>query len=313
MNISPMASRRFLTRLARTPGLRVAARTSAFIPGRNRSVQHIGDTESGALPEGTCGVRATNSRITAQLISVDGFTCGRTTYDHKSGMCSRSRPRVAQRVQEVVEGQPMVASAPTPRSPGRENLEAYDLFARAVSLGTSAPPPTFSAPWVCSNKPEKIPSLRRPTLDFPPATRCFRAIPQRPCVKRIPKARAAARRLSNWMAVIEAHGDRGYRAKNEWNLEEAEQSFNPRCALIPITATAITGYALLLRDQGRMEQSLPNSAKQRRLIHCPQQIQANIGYTPLLRRPLMRLWWRLTGVHAHQSFCQLIIFAAIFS
>jgi adenylate cyclase len=95
-----------LNALARTPGLRVAARTSAFsFKGKNETVQHIGEMlKVGVVLEGSVRRAGNQLRITAQLINVaDGFHLWSDTFDRKADDVFAIQTEVAQRVQEVLQ------------------------------------------------------------------------------------------------------------------------------------------------------------------------------------------------------------------
>src|SRR6266853_4007058 len=95
-----------LNALAQTPGLRVAARTSAFsFKNKNEPVQRIGEAlKVGAVLEGSVRRAGNQLRITAQLINVaDGFHLWSETFDRKAEDVFAIQTEVAQRVQEALK------------------------------------------------------------------------------------------------------------------------------------------------------------------------------------------------------------------
>src|SRR5437867_1054514 len=104
-----------LNALARTPGLRVAARTSAFsFKGKNESVQRIGEAlKVGVVLEGSVQRAGNQLRITAQLINVaDGFHLWSDTFDRKAEDVFAIQTEVAQQVQEVLKVKLLTGSSP---------------------------------------------------------------------------------------------------------------------------------------------------------------------------------------------------------
>src|SRR5262245_5726501 len=124
-----------LNALARTPGLRVAARTSAFsFKGKNESVQRIGEAlKVGVVLEGSVRRAGNQLRITAQLINVaDGFHLWSDTFDRKAEDVFAIQTEVAQRVQEALKVKLLAGTAAM--VVGTDNLEAYDLYLRGREL-----------------------------------------------------------------------------------------------------------------------------------------------------------------------------------
>src|SRR5437867_1553577 len=104
-----------LNALARTPGLRVAARTSAFsFKGKSETVQHIGEAlKVGVVLEGSVRRAGNQLRITAQLINVsDGFHLWSDTFDRKAEDVFAIQTEVAQQVQEVLKVKLLTGSSP---------------------------------------------------------------------------------------------------------------------------------------------------------------------------------------------------------
>src|SRR5262245_45308841 len=122
-----------LNALARTPGLRVAARTSAFsFKGKNESVQRIGEAlQVGVVLEGSVRRAGNQLRITAQLINVaDGFHLWSDTFDRKAEDVFAIQTEVAQRVQEALKVKLLAGTSSNATLAGTDNLEAYDLYLR---------------------------------------------------------------------------------------------------------------------------------------------------------------------------------------
>ena len=272
-----------LNALARTPGLRVAARTSAFaFKGGNESVQRIGELlKVGYVLEGSVRRAGSQLRITAQLINVaDGFQLWSDTYDRQAEDVFAIQTEVAQRVQEVLKVKLLEGPGPTASLAGTDNLEAYDLYLRgrqfwnlrtgvdlqrAVGLFQQATEtdPKFAAAYA---------GLASSFVLLPQ----YAAVPVR---EAIPKAQAAARRaLELDDRQAEAHTVLGYCAMNDWDWVAAEQEFQKALRLNPNHASSHQWYGELLLDQGKTDQALAEMRKALQLDPLSAIIQVNIGF-----------------------------------
>ena len=249
-----------LNALARTPGLRVAARTSAFsFKGKNETVQRIGELlKVGVVLEGSVRRAGNQLRITAQLINVaDGFHLWSDTFDRKAEDLFAIQTEVAQRVQEVLKVK-LLAGGPNATLAGTDNLEAYDLYLRGRqfwNLRTAAD--LERAVGLFQQATEKDPKFAAAYAGLASSyvlLPLFAAVPVR---EAIPKARAAARRaLELDGRLAEAHTVLGYCALNDWDLLGAEREYQEALRLNPNHATSHQWYGELLLDQGKNEQAL---------------------------------------------------------
>ena len=126
-------SEEILNALARTPGLRVAARTSAFsFKGKNETVQRIGETlKVGVVLEGSVRREGKQLRITARLINVaDEFLLWSDMFERKAEDVFAIQTEVAQRVQEELKVKLLAGGSPNATLAGTDNLEAYELYLR---------------------------------------------------------------------------------------------------------------------------------------------------------------------------------------
>lgn len=240
-----------LNALARTPGLRVAARTSAFsFKGKNESIQRIGETlKVGVVLEGSVQRAGNQLRITVKLINVaDGFHLWSDTFDRKAEDVFAIQTEVARRVQEALKVKLLAGGNPNTALGATDNLEAYDLYLhgrhfwnlrtgadleRAVGLFRQAAEkdPKFAAAYA---------GLGSSYVLLPQ----YAAVPLR---QAIPLARAAARRALELDArLAEAHAVLGYGALRDWDWVEAEQEFQEALRLNPNHATSHQWYSFLL-------------------------------------------------------------------
>jgi len=131
-------SEELLNLLARTPGLKVAARTSSFaFKGRNEDLRAIGDALGvSAVVEGSVRHSGGRVRVTAQLIDVaDGFHLWSETYDRELSDIFALQDDIAAAIVGALRIQLGAGGAPKRGRP-TENLAAYQLFLQAKSLSS---------------------------------------------------------------------------------------------------------------------------------------------------------------------------------
>src|SRR5215471_17889361 len=124
--------------LARVPGLKVPARTSSFAyKGRNIDVRQIArELGVGMLLEGSVRSAGDRIRVTAQLIEADsGFHVWSQTYDRRFADIFQLQDELAVAIVQALkislgdgELRPLRDAPPT------QDVEAYRLFLRAISL-----------------------------------------------------------------------------------------------------------------------------------------------------------------------------------
>ncbi len=273
-----------LNALARTPGLRVAARTSAFaFKGGNESVQRIGETlKVGVVLEGSVRRAGNQLRITAQLINVaDGFHLWSDTFDRKAEDVFAIQTEVAQRVQEALKVRLLAGTSPNATLAGTDNLEAYDLYLRARqfwNLRTGAD--AQRAVGLFQQAIEKDPKF---TAAYAGLAASYMLLPNYAAVpvrEANPKARSAARRaLELDSRSAEAHAVLGSCAEYDWDLITAEQEFQEALRLNPNHGTSHHWYSMLLKDMGRMDEALAEIRKAQSVDPLSAVIQSVLGFT----------------------------------
>ncbi|MBI2928408.1 MAG: tetratricopeptide repeat protein [Verrucomicrobia bacterium] len=271
-----------LNALARTPGLRVAARTSAFsFKGKNETVQRIGEAlKVGVVLEGSVRRAGNQLRITVQLIHVaDGFHLWSDAFDRKAEDVFAIQTEVAQRVQEVLKVKLLAGGSPNATLAGTDDLEAYDLYLRARyfwNLRTGAD--AQRAVGLFQQATEKDPKF---AAAYAALGSSYVLLPQYAAVpmrETNPKAQAAARRaLELDSRLAEAHAVLGHCAWKDWDRVAAEREYREALRLHPNHSTTHHWYALLLRDQGRTDQALAEIRKAKALDPLSAVIQDNIG------------------------------------
>ena len=123
--------------LAQIPELRVAARTSSFaFKGDEKDIREIAAALDGAhVLEGSVQRSGDRVRITAQLIRAnDGFHVWSENYDRTLDDIFGIQDEIAGKVGSALSASLLGAIEPAPiAGVGTENLEAYDLYLRALS------------------------------------------------------------------------------------------------------------------------------------------------------------------------------------
>jgi len=272
-----------LNALARTPGLRVAARTSAFsFKGKNESMQRIGEAlKVAVLLEGSVRREGNQLRITAQLINVaDGFHLWSETFDRKADDVFAIQTEVAQKVQELLSVKLLAGGSPNATLAGTDNLEAYDLYLRGRhhwNLRTG--PDVQRAVGLFQQATEKDPKFAAAYAGLAASHVLLPEYAGVPVREAIPKARAAARRaLELDGRLAEAHAVLALCAKSDWDLVGAEQEFQEALRLNPNHATSHHWYSRFLGPGlGKHDQALVESRKAQALDPLSPIIQGNIG------------------------------------
>src|SRR5437660_6753190 len=130
-------SEEILNVLARTPELRVAARTSSFsFKGKTQEIPAIArELNVRMVLEGSVRKQDDRVRITAQLIDAkNGFHLWSETYDRKLQDIFAIQDEIAKAIGNEMEVK-LVRPAETGKtSAGTRNLAAYDLYLRGIAL-----------------------------------------------------------------------------------------------------------------------------------------------------------------------------------
>ncbi|MFI5310373.1 MAG: protein kinase [Gemmatimonadales bacterium] len=128
-------SEEIINALAQLPGLRVAARTSAFsFKGRNVDLRAIGDQLGvSTVLEGSVRKAGNRLRITAQLIkAADGYHLWSERYDRELTDVFAIQDEIANAI--AAKLQVTAGSSTSLVKPGTANLNAYDLYLKGRAL-----------------------------------------------------------------------------------------------------------------------------------------------------------------------------------
>jgi TolB-like protein/class 3 adenylate cyclase/Flp pilus assembly protein TadD len=271
-----------LNALACTPGLRVAARTSAFsFKGRNESVQQIGTVLNvGYLLEGSVRRAGDRLRITAQLINVaDGFHLWSEEFDRKTEDVFAVQSEVAQRVQEALKVKLLTGTGSAATLPGTDNLEAYDLYLRARQFwNLRTADDVQRAVGLFQQATEKDPRFGAAYAGLALAYAVLPEYAALPYSVTHPKALAAARRALELDGTsAEAHAVLGTCAADDWDLETAAREYQEALRLNPNNPTSHHWYSMLLADEGRWDEALAEARKAQSLDPLSPVIQSSLG------------------------------------
>jgi len=127
-------SEELINLLAKTPGLKVAARTSSFaFKGKNKDIKEIADTLNvEAILEGSVRRDGNEIRVTTQLINAaDGYHLWSETYDRELINIFALQDEIAQKIISALHVELGAGTAPSRGRP-TENMQAYGLYLQAM-------------------------------------------------------------------------------------------------------------------------------------------------------------------------------------
>jgi TolB-like protein/Tfp pilus assembly protein PilF len=257
--------------LAQLPGLRVAARTSAFqFRGKDADIREIGaKLNVGAVLEGSVRKAGNRLRVTAQLIDVaDGFHMWSERYDREMEDIFELQDEITAAIVKQLRGH----LGPAPEAPAvrrhTDNLDAYALYLKGRYYWNSLTAEGLRRSRECYEKAVEIDpeyALAHAALSMWHQSLAFWA--DSPPGEAFALSRAAAERAielddtialaHNCLAVI--------RFSHDWEWDDAEQGFRRVIELDPSSPFGHINYALLLANLARHEEALKESGIARRL------------------------------------------------
>lgn len=268
--------------LVRVPGLRVPARTSAFVfKNKQEDIRRIGEVLSVEMVlEGSVRKSSNHIRVTAQLISVaDGFHLWSETYDREVGDLLVMQQEIARQIVQKLrlelggEVQQQMSRRVT------QSPEAHELYLKGLYW------------WNKRTKPglEQAIKFFNQALDQDPAfavayaalAASYVVMPEytlRPGTECVPKAQAAAKRaLELDPSLAEAHAVLGLANREMWDWAGAETEFKRAISLNPAYATAHHWYSSMLRIQGRLNEAMIEIRRAQELDPLSLIILVNLG------------------------------------
>ena len=271
-----------LNALSRTPGLRVAARTSSFaFKGRNESVQTIGDALNvAAVLQGSVSNGGYKLRITAQLIKVaDGFNLWSQEYDRDMTNIFAVQTDIATRVAEALRVQ--LSQAPAPPKQPTENIEAYQLYLKGRQLWNRRASPAVAKAVEIFN--QAIAADTNFALAYAGLADCYALS----SFTNLPAGEAALRARSAALKAIELDATLGdphaalamVQALGDWDWSGAEAQFRRATELNPNYATAHHWLGIIYEVEGRCTEAVAELQRAQALDPLSAVINSRAGLT----------------------------------
>ena len=250
-----------LNALNRLPGLKVAARTSAFaFKGRNLDVRQIGDTlDVSTVLEGSVRRSGERVRITAQLVNVsDGFHLWSESYDRELTDIFAIQEEIARSIAAALEvrlggGPGPLVQTTTP------DIDAYTHYLRGRHLWYQR---TLRGLYAAVDQFKQAIALD------PDYARAYAGLADTYLLlpeyggPSIPEIHAEAKAATERALALDPNSAQAYTAsayfkfRFEWDWKGAEQDFMKAIELSPEYATAHQWYSELLGVLRRREEAL---------------------------------------------------------
>ena len=285
-------SEELLNLLARVPGLKVAARTSAFAyKGRNVDVREVGK-ELGVetVLEGSVRQSGDQVRITAQLIDAEsGFHLWSETYDRRmadiftvqdeiaTAIVNKLKIELAPREQQLAQRD----AAPT------ENVEAYEFYLQARAIWKRRGEDNLRrAVELYQSALARDPGFARAHAALASA---YVVLPgysgeENDEEKYLPMAEQSARQaLALDPKIGEAHAVLAQINSERGNLLDAESGFFFAISLEPNEPTPYHWYSILLQKVGRLDAALEQSRRAYELDPSAPVLASNLANLYLMR------------------------------
>ena len=249
------------TALAQLPGLRVAGRSSAMrFKGKGASAQEVGAALGvSSVLDGTVRRAGGRVRITAQLTSAtDGLVVWTDSYERES----KDVFALQDEITRAIVGALQVRLAAGPARPageiGTTNLEAYDLYLRALYLYRRRGAGLRQAEALLEEALTKDPGFARAHALL--ATVLITQPYHLPVHigNMLPRARAAAERaIALDPGLSEGHQALGMMYANALDWEPALREIRQAIALDPTSSEAEYRLGFILYTAGRLEEAIP--------------------------------------------------------
>jgi len=261
------------TALAKVPGLRVAARSSAFrFRGRTVPASEVGRTLGvRAVLEGTVRRSGDRLRVTAQLSNAaDGLVLWADRYDRGEGEVFDVEDEITRAIVTALPGalagrgaEPAVA---VPR--GTRDLEAYDLYlkgrffwVRRGEAGLRNAIEYFGR--AIARDPEFARAHAGLAMSY--VVLPFFSVTSSADSALLLAGRSAARALALDSTLADAHLAMAYALKMQWRWAESEREFQAALALAPDDGAAHHWYGVYLFAVGRVAEAVTELTRAREL------------------------------------------------
>lgn len=281
-------SEELINELARTPGLRVASRTSSFtFKGKDADIHQIGARLGvGAVVEGSVRKVGDRIRLAAQLIDVaSGYHLWSESYDRTLCDVFALQTELAR---AIVRSLPLkVGGDPPPVRPPTAAVEAYTLYLRGRFFAVKRTPADLRV--AIEYFEQAVERDAGYALAHAGLAECwallgFEEFGDMPAREAMPRAKAAAARaLELDPKLAEAHTWRGVIAMlYDWDWEEAEREFRLALELAPAYALGHAWYAVFLGAMQRHDEASARILQAEALDPLSLTVQLCVGRI---------LWW----------------------
>jgi tetratricopeptide (TPR) repeat protein len=248
------------TALARVPGLRVAARNSAFaFKNRKEDLRKAGSMLGVAtVLEGSLRKADNRIRVTAQLINAkDGLHLWADTYDRNVDDILAVQEDIAQKIAERFDLKATNQTAGAATNRAVLNQEAYALYLKGLHAWNKRTKEDLdAAAQLFKQAIDKDPTYAAAYGGLASTYVLFPDYTSRPLNEYSPLARAAAEKaLALDSSSADAHAVLGLVNCYTRRFAEAEQEFKQALRLNPNHATARHWYGVYLRSANRMNEA----------------------------------------------------------
>ena len=239
-----------ITALTQIPGLRVAARTSAFqFKGKARDVRVIGDALNVAtVLDGSVRKAGDQLRVTVELIgSADGYQLWSERFDRKIDDIFAVQEEIANSVVNTLKGRLANDRSRPAVAQRRRNLEAYAFYLEGRYHWNKRSEEELKKSVACFERAiERDPDYAEAYAGMADAYVTLGTYGARPASEVMPKARVALdRALEIDAELAEAYACRGcVRSVYDWTWADAEHDYRKAIALQPGYTTAHHWYAI---------------------------------------------------------------------
>ena len=274
------------TRLGRSTGLKVAARTSAFaLKDRQMDARAIGRALGvDALIEGSVRQANDHVRIGVRLVNTkDGYQIWSDSWDRPLADLPSLQEEIAQGVLRILDGTSALAEGATAPTPAA----AYHLYLQGRYLWHQRTRESLA---------RAAESFERATLLAPDYAAAFSGLADAYAVMgfydylppgdAFPRARVAAQRaLALDPRLAQAHASLAYVALYyDWNWGEAEASFRRAIELNPSYSVAHQWYANYLTARARFDEAVASMRRAQDLDPLSMIASAALGWVHFFRR-----------------------------
>jgi serine/threonine protein kinase/tetratricopeptide (TPR) repeat protein len=248
------------TALARVPGLRVAARNSAFVfKNQKEDLRKVGNTLGVAtVLEGSLRKAGPRIRVTAQLINArDGLLLWAETYDRSVDDILAVQEDIAGKIADKFELKPAATASTSAPHAAAPNQEAYGLYLKGLHAWNKRTKEDLEqAAQQFKQAIDKDPTYAAAYAGLASTYALLPDYASRPQSEYFPLARAAAEKaLALDPGSADAYAVLGVCDSYSRNYTKSEEEFRRAIQLNPNHATAHHWYGVLLRGLNRTDEA----------------------------------------------------------